>query len=66
MSKFKFKIWRIFGGYGFSEAVFSQFHIVHISEAHHTKGGPWNSIMKAAAIIYRHVSKTNPPPTPYL
>ncbi len=30
-------------------AAFSQLHIVHSYEYHHTKGTPWNSRMKAAA-----------------
>ena len=37
---------------------FSQFHIVHTYNSHHTKEEPWNSLMKAAAPRYRQVSKT--------
>ena len=35
------------GGSGGFTAVFSQLHIVHDFVSHNTKGGPWNSFMKA-------------------
>ena len=34
-------------------------------ESRHTKGEPWNSIMKAAAPTYRQVPKTTASPPPY-
>ncbi len=35
----------------------SKFHIIHTYESHHTKGEPWNSLMKAVTPSYRKVLK---------
>ncbi len=42
-----------FGGNSGSAAVSSQLHIVHTYESRHSKGEPWNSIMKAAAPTFQ-------------
>ncbi len=51
----------LFGGCGGSAAGCSQLHIVHTYESYHTKGEPWNSLMKAAAATLQ--KRPHPPPT---
>ena len=41
-----------------SATIPTQLNIVHTYISHYTKGGPWNSLMKAASPTYRQVQKT--------
>ena len=50
-----------FGDSGGSATVSSQFHIAHTYESHHTKAEPWNSHLKAAALIFQKRPHTPSP-----
>jgi len=57
----------VIGGGGGSDAVSSQFHIVYTHYSHHTKGEPWNSLMKTITPVYRQIliKTASPPPPPF-
>ncbi len=50
----------VFGGCGSFAAAFSLLHFGYTYEFHHTKGKPWNSLIKAAAPTFKKTTASAP------